>query len=378
MTKTLFDVEKSLKECPPTEIYKSTRGYKFKKRIVTRVDKIIPKKDNQIRVHLVQQKNASEITSQLSVSGWLHDRPPIIVSVNQDNPELFDLEMGFTRYQAINELNWETILVDVVEPTHTPLETFSEKFLNNKHLGKAHTRNTCEDITHGLARAVRDKMLPDLHDQSLSDTQKQKVIEKIKEWIKYVTPDKSENERKKIYKDYLAITTNIGPVRTWHQGSGLNSIKEYAIANNLPYGGEKNYEASGKLAYATHYKDLGTIISDCKNLLRKYNYEVPVNIVPFIEEPKPAPELYRQRESWLKTANDQLDNEAQWIMEIAEKAGAKILKNERPLYLNEIRKQLGIHIGGFWFQNIESDSLNQGKQKETGIVDVEGKPFTLK
>jgi hypothetical protein len=55
MNKQIFDVEKSLKECPPQTIYENKPGFSFLKRIVTRVDNIIPKKENQIREHLVKQ-----------------------------------------------------------------------------------------------------------------------------------------------------------------------------------------------------------------------------------------------------------------------------------------------------------------------------------
>ena len=35
--KAYFDLNKSLKECPPNVIYKDTPGYTFKKRIITKL-----------------------------------------------------------------------------------------------------------------------------------------------------------------------------------------------------------------------------------------------------------------------------------------------------------------------------------------------------
>jgi len=357
MNKQIFDVEKSLKECPPQTIYDSKPGFSFVKRIVTRVDGIIPKKENQIREHLVKQSNASAIKRNFEAIGWKHDKEPIAVSVNPDNEKYFDLEWGFTRHQAATMMGWETIIVDVVKPSDVPLDTFSDRFLSNQHLGETHTPNTCEDITNGILKAIQENMLTD-----------DKLMVKL--WIKRVTPDKTDAERRKIYRDFISKKTSSGPVRTWHQGKGLNSIEEYAKVNNLPYSGDKNYANSGKLAYVTHYSTLKSVIGDCKQVAAAYNYSQPVHIIGYIEEPKAAPALYRQREEWLKNAETYIDAECKWIQHIANKCGAKIK-------LDDIKENLGIKLSGFYFQNIESNPLDSGRTKESGIVDTFGNAVKL-
>jgi len=352
MSKQLFDVEKSLQECPPSIIYKDKPGYRFKKRIVTRLDKIIPKSENQIREHLVKQSNASQLKRSFEASGWIHSKPPIAVSVNTDNKDLLDLEWGFTRYQAGSMNGWETMIVDVVEPDGAPLDVYSDKFLSNDHSGEAHTPNTCEDITNGALRAVKQGML--LDDKA-----------SVKAWIKRVTPDKTEGERRKIFRDYVSKKTSNGPVRTWHQGKGQNSVEEYAKANNLPYSGDKNFVKSGKLAYVTHYSTLKSVIGDCKQVMAEYDFKHPVHILGYIEEPKAAPALYRQRDEWMKNSQKYIDAECIWIQHIAKKCGSN-------LDINKIRENLGINLSGFYYQDQEPDPKNSGKTKESRVVDTYG------
>ena len=352
MAKAYFDVDESLKKCPPDVIYKYTPGYKFKKRIITKRSNIIPKVENQIRTHLVKQSNATPIARSFKAIGWSHDKSPIAVSVNPDNKDLFDLEWGFTRLQAASMEDWDTIIVDVVEPEGKPVDSYSDKFLSNRHLGEAHTPNTKEDIVNGALKAVKSKMITE--DPA-----------EVKAWIKRVTPEMTKDDRSNIYKSYKNQMSSNGPVRTWHQGKGLNSVKEYADKNNIPYSGDKNFKKSGKLAFVTHYSTLKSVIGDCKQTYMEYDKKHPVGIIGFIDEPKAAPALYNQRKAWNTNAKSYIDAECEWIQHIAELAGVKI-------DLDKIKKVLPIKLSGFLWQNQEPNNKNGGETKEKGIVDVYG------
>lgn len=355
--KAYFDLNKSLKECPPSVIYKDTPGYTFKKRIITKLKNIIPKKENQIRTHLVKQSNATPIARSFEAIGWSHDKAPIAVSVNSDNSECFDLEWGFTRTQAATMKEWETIIVDVVEPVGKPVDVFSDKFLSNKHLGESHTPNTKEDIVNGVLKAIESDMITD----EKSD---------VKKWILRVTPEMTETDRRNIYKSYKTQKSSNGPVRTWHQGTGLNSVKEYAEKNNIPYSGDKNFEKTGKLAFVTHYSTLKSVIGDCKNTFMEYKKRHPVNIIGYIDEPKAAPALYSQREEWKENAQKHIDIECEWIQHIAKLAGADI-------DLDKIKKILPIKLNGFLWQNQKPDNNNGGETTESGIVGIKGQHIKL-
>lgn len=355
--KVHFDLNKSLKQCPPSVIYKDTPGYTFKKRIITKLKNIIPKLENQIRTHLVKQSNATPIARSFEAIGWSHDKAPIAVSVNSDNDEYFNLEWGFTRTQAASMKEWETIIVDVVEPVGKPVDVFSDKFLSNKHLGEAHTPNTKEDIVNGALKAVESDMITD-----------EKSV--VKAWILRVTPEMTATDRQNIYKSYKTQKSSNGPVRTWHQGTGLNSVKEYAEKNNIPFSGDKNFEKTGKMAFVTHYSTLTKVIGDCKKTYMEYDKQHPVSVIGYIDEPKAAPALYTQREDWMKNAQKDIDIECQWIQHIAKLAGADI-------DLDKVKKVLPIKLGGFLWQNQKPDNNNGGETKESGVVGIKGQHIKL-
>ena len=355
--KAYFDLDKSMKQCPPSVIYNKTPGYKFKKRIITKLQNIIPKKENQIRTHLVKQSNATPIARSFEAIGWKHDKNPIAVSVNPDNKELFDLEWGFTRLQAASMKEWDTIIVDVVEHIGKPVDVFSDKFTSNDHSGEAHTPNTKEDIVNGALKAVKDKMITN------------DPVE-VKAWIKRVTPEMTKDDRANIYKSYKTQKSSNGPVRTWHQGKGQNSVKEYADNNNIPYSGDKNFTKSGKLAYVTHYSTLKSVIGDCKQTYMEYDRKHPVSIIGYIDEPKAAPALYNQRKAWKTNAQTYINAECEWIQHIAELAGVEI-------DLDKIKEVLPIKLSGFLWQNQEPNSKSGGETKEKGIVDVNGNNINI-
>jgi|TARA_B110000495_G_C22942540_1_gene551544 hypothetical protein len=338
-------------------IYKDTPGYTFKKRIITKLKNIIPKLENQIRTHLVKQSNATPIARSFEAIGWSHDKAPIAVSVNSDNDEYFNLEWGFTRTQAASMKEWETIIVDVVEPVGKPVDVFSDKFLSNKHLGEAHTPNTKEDIVNGVLKAVESDMIKD-----------EKSV--VKAWILRVTPEMTATDRQNIYKSYKTQKSSNGPVRTWHQGTGLNSVKEYAEKNNIPFSGDKNFEKTGKMAFVTHYSTLTKVIGDCKKTYMEYDKQHPVSVIGYIDEPKAAPALYTQREDWMKNAQKDIDIECQWIQHIAKLAGADI-------DLDKVKKVLPIKLGGFLWQNQKPDNNNGGETKESGVVGIKGQHIKL-
>ena len=355
--KAYFDLDKSMKECPPSLLYKDTPGYKFKKRIITKRKSIIPKVENQIRTHLVKQSNATPIARSFKAIGWSHDKSPIAVSVNPDNKDLFDLEWGFTRLQAASMEDWDTIIVDVVEHIGKPLDVFSDKFLSNKHLGEAHTPNTKEDVANGALNAVKGKLITEYPAE-------------VKAWIKRVTPEMTKDDRTNIYKSFKTQMSSNGPVRTWHQGKGLNSVKEYADKNNIPYSGDKNFEKTGKLAFVTHYSTLKSVIGDCKQSYMQYDKQHPVHIIGYIDEPKAAPALYTQRKEWKENAQKYIDTECEYIKHVAKLAGVKI-------DLEKIKEVLPIKLSGFLWQNQEPNSKSGGETKEKGIVDVNGNNINI-
>ena len=75
--------------------------------------------------------------------------------------------------------------------------------------------------------------------------------------------------------------------------------------------------------------------------------------------------MYRQRDEWMKNAQKYIDAECIWIQHIAKKCGSN-------LDIDKIRKNLGINLSGFYWQDQEPDPKNSGKSKESKVVDTYG------
>jgi hypothetical protein len=359
--KPYFDIDKSLKECPPEKIFKYINGYRWVKRIVVRHDSIVARPEMQIREHLVKQENAAEISQSFKAIGWRHDKPPIVATVLEENKNLFDLKWGFTRHQSASMVHWETIIIDVVEPIGSPLDQYTNRYTSNDHPGEAFTPNTKEDIYNGAIGAVELGLIkPD--DDS------------VKAWILRASSTKTPEEREKIFKSYKKRMPATGPVRTWHNQRGVNSIHQYATKNNLPYKGDAGLEASGKLAYVTWYKNLRSTIADAKHTFLQYGGKLPVNIIGYISEPKAAPALYNQRELWLKRAEKDRKEEAEWIQHISQLCGANLDVDK----IDEVLQNQALCFGTFMWQDNTPNPDLSGEPTESGIVDINGNKATLK
>ena len=360
--KANFDVERSLKECPPDHDYYKSLGFIFVKRIVINRKHIVRKDSNQIRVHLVKQSNVVKIKHDFSINGWLYDKQPIGVSESKEQKGKFDLEYGFTRDQAADNLDWNSMIVDVVKPGASPADIHTGRFLVNDHAGAAHTPNSKEDIIAGIRERVERKLMPD-------------TDKAIKAWVYQVTNKSHTNqERSKIYKDYRAKKTSTGPLRTYHQDKGTNSVEETALEFDLPYGGDGNFEETNQLGFVTRYGTLDRVLPDAKNVAAEYSFTKPVHIIGFINEPKAAPALYDQRKKMYKVHRQSIDKEAKWIREVVKLTG------KEPLSEDEIVKAINKLIcvdGRFLYQHQAPNPDNGGKPYEQGLVDAKGDPFPI-
>ena len=352
--KAHFDIERSIKECPPEKIFVKYDGYRFKKRIVVNTDKLHPKKENQVRDKEVVQKGAATIAESFKTDGWIHSKEPIVCTVNPLDKESFEVEWGFTRNQAATMLEWETMIIDVAEKVGSPLDVFADKFICNKHEGSYFTPMNKFSYSAALKKAVDNKWIKD------DKKELQSFLKKI--------CSKNDKERKKIYEDYLNMTASNGPTKTWHTGKGLNSVEEYALAHDLPFSGDKNYKRTSKLAYMTYYADVRKILGDAEKLWSEY--KKPVNIVSYLEVPNAAPALYQQRSDHLRQVETAVNTKVKFIVDFMKELGVKNVDTDkvRKTYMAKVG-----NIGSFLWQNQEPDESNGGKPTEQGIVDINGK-----
>jgi len=352
--KAHFEIERSIKECPPEKVFVKYDGYEFVKRIVVNTDKLHPKRENQVRDKEVVQKGAATIAESFKTDGWIHSKEPIVCTVNPLDKESFEVEWGFTRNQAATMAEWETMIIDVAEKVGSPLDVFADKFICNKHEGSYFTPMNKLSYSAALKKAVDNKWIKD------DKKELQSFLKKI--------CSKNDKERKKIYEDYLNMTASNGPTKTWHTGKGLNSVETYAIANDLPFGGDRNYKHTSKLAYMTYYTDVRKILGDAEKLWSEY--KKPVNIVSYLAEPNAAPALYQQRSDHLKQVETAVDTKVKFIVDFMKELGVKNVDTDkvRKTYMAKVG-----NIGSFLWQNQEPDESNGGKPTEQGIVDINGK-----
>lgn len=357
-----FDVERSLRECPPDHDYYKSLGFKFVKRIVINRKHIVRKDSNQIRVHLVKQSSAVKIKHDFKVNGWLHHKKPIGVSESEEQKGKFELEYGFTRDQAAENLDWDSMIVDVVKPGASPADIHTGRFLVNDHAGAAHTPNSKEDIVAGIRERVERKLMPD-------------TDKAIKAWVHQVTKrSHTSEERQKIYKDYRAKKASTGPLRTYHQDKGTNSVEETALEFDLPYNGDANFKKTNKLGYVTRFYSLDRVLPNAKKCLDDYDFTTPVHIIGYIDEPQAAPKLYKQRANILEGHLDTIEREAKFIDKVIELSGIDSPGKDK--IVKAINKLICVD-GRFLYQHQAPNPDNGGKPYEQGLVDTQGNPFPI-
>lgn len=351
--KPLFDIQKSLKLCPPEDRPNLPKGARHKRRIVAKRKSVIYDSKNQVRYLSVLHDSASDIATSFQLNGYLHDEYPPVVTVNPNNPELFNGESGFTRDAAADKLGWETMIYDIYE-FDTPLALRKFRLKSNKSI-RPSKPNTKQDIINQTVSAIESGEIENTDDS-------------IKEFIDDVADDKSVKERSNIFKSVRGRKSAHPSLITYHCDTGKNSTLEAAEKFNLPYSGDKRYTQTGKLGYIPSSFTPKTSFTDSKKLIIQYGYQ-DIDFNFFLPEPKMVPALYKQREDGIESFEKFKRTEAEWIQIIMEQFGFH-------KSVQEIYDVLPQKAKGFLPQYKDADPKKEGNPQEESVVDCLGNPIS--
>jgi hypothetical protein len=340
-----FDLELSLKACPPQKFKEAT----FVKRIVIRRDRVDFPQDEQTRVLSVKQNNVANIRDSLDINGWIYTEQPPFGFVNPNNKDRFIGISGFNRNAAMSQLEWETMIFDVYE--------FSSPY--SKRLAKAkanqHTRpfspNTKQDLVKQVILAIKMK---EISPDEIS----------IREMIDEIAADKPAKEKKSIFETVIKQKGGSDTIKTYHKGKGDFSTYQVALELNLPYEGDNNFSTSKELGYITSMSTPKTILYDAKKLSREYN-GAKVSFIAYIDKPCEQPKIYEQRKAYAKKFQEFLLEDAKFVVNLLGKYGVKV-------DIKDVIENYPVRLKGFLPQVITPDETKQGKPKEETLVDALG------
>ena len=340
MTSIMFDVERSLNECPPNY----PEGVLFKKRIVTNRKNLVRK--FQPRNLTLQIDNITPIRISYEINGVLYNEPVKATEVNEKDSKKLNLLAGYTRDAAEEELSWDATMVDVLE-FETP--RIRREFMYTSNIVQnPRTGNTNADLAKGVVDAINEESVENTDVDMLA-------------FLDVVAADKTEKQKlailnlaRKLKSPYANMVPFDGP-------RANAKLKELGCQ----YGGMKNPDAQG-IAYvrANGKGKFKGVYWDGLELAKKYGGTTfaPVTVYGYIENPKPS-ELEADRKQWLedfKALKVKMEDSCAFGMN---------------MNIGEVRDKMKspFVFGGFLPQDITPNS--SGKIREEGLVDEFGNPF---
>lgn len=345
-TKPFYNVELSLQQASPQNF---TKGGKHIKRIVMKRSNIRFRLEDNSRELTVEQSGVAQVRDSLMVNGWEHDaRPPIVYEDPEQKGHYIGIS-GFHRNAAMEQLGWETMMVDIYD-FPSPLAVRVAKGESNHHK-KPFTPLTKRDIQKQVLEAIKNN--------EIANTEKD-----IKELVDIIGAVKTPQERKSIFKEVVKRRGGTSTLRTYCTSSGESSTEEIAIELKLPFAGAEHYSLCGEYGYINSSPTPKTTLYDAKKLSMQ-NDGAKVAIIGFIEKPSEVPKLYNQRTKHTKTFEDFLATDAKYMQFIMSKLGYNI-------ELSDILKEYTIYYKGYLPQDKTPDSSKGGNPKEQTLVDEMG------
>lgn len=349
-----FDIKKSLREAPPV----SYEDMNWKARKVLHKDQYVVDSENQARQKGTHADHKCDIRDSFENNGWIYSQVPPFATWDPVVSKHV-LQDGFTRSNALAELDCEYIVVDVYQPEN-PLALERSKMMANR-LDLPKRGSDAGDIVSNVLKCIKNKYMASDYDS-------------VRTFVNVVASHLSYSRRRIIVNDIMNQQGD-SRYRTYLvKGQGDHNLAHNAKnVLEIPYGGDENYDDTGYFGYITTEKTARMTIANSIKLLKqvlddmesgtgKYSdlTELPeVRIFAYFESPGRKP-LREQREDWLNAFESTLES----IVAICE-------------YMTESssKKKFPIKFGGFLPQLIDPDPKKNGGRKETTIVDAQGKPF---
>lgn len=341
--KLQLDVAQSLKMCPPNY----PEGVKFIKRVILNRNKVKFNKSIQIyRVQVNLTPHVNELKESYSVYGHLHDQPVSVVEVSKTNPKFYDGVAGHNRDEALEALDVETMIYDIVEFS-SPRAKLEFAYKSNHHAPAAKSKD--EDIINGLLKA---------HDEKMADLT---VDQELKDFIDIIAADFDETAKKRLFRKYRAKKSKYESIQPY-DGESANAKAEEL---GYPIKGDYSVENSdGEITDYGYVKDPGgykTLLHDGFKTWLSKKCKIDINVTGYVKNPSPS-NLESKRKSYV----NELDDMEDFVYDVCSKMTG--------ITIDEIKKRnkYPFKFRGFLPQNKTPDVNNGGLPVETGLVDQHG------
>ena len=336
-----FNKERSLELSPPNY----PKGVRWIKRIIVRRDSVDWSVRYQPKAGIYDTKNVAKLRLSYNEHGFLYDEPVQIVTPSTTSALEFEGVGGFQRNSAQELLDWEFIIVDVVE-FDSALERRIFSYETN-HIFAPRVGNTKVDIAKGLEEAIKAGEV----DQTKDD--------EVRYFINRAAADLSESERKSIYTNARkkhGKFVNLKPL----DGNLANGL---AKALGLQYSGVKNKDADG-IAYVKDHGDSKTLYFDGLKMSLKYGGK-KVTVYGYVAEPTPE-KLAGDRAAWLVQFNNLID----FHYQVASQASNVDIATTR------LSAWCPFVFGGFLPQDITPVGA-ENTSRESGLVNENGRAMNV-
>jgi len=354
MTKIMFDVNRSLAECPP-EIYYSQLGVdgkplfpgiRHKKRIVLNRSLVSYRIEDQIREEDAGEDRVAVIQGSYSNLGLLYNKIPQSIIVDPNNPKRFIGVVGFGRDEAQENLGWETSIYDVIE-YDKPIDL--EAFKVNSNDDDDHVPafpNTKATILKSVVNAI-GKVIEDDDDAILA-------------YLKRIARSKPN------WHESILLTIRKEHISRWPTMKAFSTsrAKKEAVRLGLPYEGNKNKKTTS-LGYARKFTTLKNFFWDGLTTSAEHGFE-KVYLSTWVDEPNPK-SLPTDRKKIKETFDKLEDTFNIWV------------SNYLDMPIDKVREKgegrFPLIFNGFFAQDKEKQTGDGGVPKEIDLVDDNGKPW---
>ena len=350
----MFDVNKSLAECPP-EIYYSQLGVDgkplfpgihHKKRIVLNRSLVTFRDEDQIRELDAGEDRVDVVQWSYKNVGFLYNKIPQAVIVDPNNPKRFLGVVGFGRDEAQENLGWESAIYDVIE-YDKPIDLEAFKVNSNDDLDHVPAfPNTKATIIKSVVNAI-GKVIEDDDDAILVYLKR----------IARSKPNWHESILSTIRKEHISRWPTMKAFST-------SRAKKEAIRLGLPHEGNKNKKTTS-LGYARKFTTLKNFFWDGFTTSTKYGFK-KVYLSTWVDEPNPK-SLPTDRKEIKETFDKLEDTFNIWV------------SNYLDMPIDKVREKgegrFPLVFNGFFAQDREKQLDNGGVPKEVDLVDENGKPW---
>ena len=354
MTKIMFDVNKSLAECPP-EIYYSQlgvdgkllfHGIHHKKRIVLNRSLVTYRIGDQIRELDSGDDRVEGIQWSYKNVGFLYHKIPQAIIVDPNDPKRFIGVVGFGRDEAQENLGWETAIYDVIE-YDKPIDLEAFKVCSNDDEDHVPAfPNTKATILKSVVNAI-GKVIEDDDDAILV-------------YLKRIARSKPN------WHEVILSTIRKEHISRWPTMKAFSTsrAKKEAVRLGLPYEGDKNKKTTS-LGYARKFTSLKNFFYDGFTASTKHGFS-KVYLSTWVDEPNPK-SLPTNRKGIKEDFDKMEDMFNIWV------------SNYLDMPIDKVREKgegrFPLVFNGFFAQDKEIQTDNGGVSKEVDLVGEDGKPW---